>query len=551
MDSVQNGVHINNETHDEAQKSCGNMKLGDYIPIYIPAIERGLLNQSREEKKERFLDFLKARPSNEWFLKVVGRNAKSADGSSQSDPTINHGRRQRFRVPFVRKINWGTLWKSFKQWFKGPEHIALFIWLLFVAAGLIMLFLVMTGILDKAIPNSNIRKDWSEIINQILNALFTIMALYEHPKFFHHLVLLLRWRQGDEVELRKVYCKNGIPKPNERAHMMFVVILLHITCFSQYALCGLYWGFTRITRPEWAENLSIAIGIAAPILVVVYTMYGPLGRTKDEPRADEELEKQQSKQVEPGMLDRRIVITSPEWIGGVFDCSDDTTVCCLSLFCTFCVFGWNTERLGLGNMYVHMVTFSLFCIAPFWIFAISALNVKDDTIKLILVVTGSLLCIFGLLYGGFWRVEMRKKFKLPGNPFCCSSSTMTDCVQWLFCCPCSLAQEVRTANFYDIEDNGFYRKVTDEDGREVLIALPSEENLRFMKNYERSRSCPVTATPVESQSHFDDVSLGWPITFRRASTCPKDPEMAPPRPPLIPVEEEQPLRRTELSELDK
>lgn len=521
------------------------MKLGDYIPIYIPAIERGLLNQSKRERKERFLDFLKARPTNEWFLKVLRRNSGQYISSSSppSDPATNPGhRRRRFRVPFVRKINWKSLWSFFKKWIRSPEHIALFIWLLFVAAGLIMLFLVMTGILNGAIPSSSRRKDWSEIINQILNALFTIMALYEHPKFFHQLVLLLRWRAGDEIELRKVYTKNGVPKPHERVHMMLVVLLLHVTCFAQYVLCGLYWGYTRTTRPDWAEDLAIAIGIAAPVIAVIYTMYSPLGRTNDEPVADSELQNQQTEQVEPEVLQEKIIITSPEWIGGLFDCRDDATVSCLSFFCTFCVFGWNMERLGFGNMYVHIITFTLLCVAPFWVFAISALNVDDDTIKLILVITGSVLCIFGLLYGGFWRSEMRKKFKLPGNPFCCGSSTVTDYVQWLFCWSCSLAQEVRTANFYDIEDDGFYRKVTDEDGRPVLIPLPREGSLSIMEKYMRSHSSPATVM----QKYSDAISADLRISFGRALTCPKDPVTTAPIPHLIPVEENRTLRIIEL-----
>lgn len=546
MYSIQNSVH-NNEIQEEQQSTSRRLKLGDFIPIYIPAIESGLMNQSQREKKPRFLDFLRARPTNEWFLRILRRNANPAiESSPASDPATDHGQRRRFRVPFVRKINWGSLWKYFKKWIRSPEHIAIFVWLIFVAAGLILLFLVMTGILNGAIPSSSRRKDWEEIINQILNALFTMMALYEHPKFFHQLVLLLRWRPDDKIVLRKVYTKNGVPKPHERVHMMVVVILLHITCFAQYTLCGLYWGFTRSTRPDWAETASIAIGTAAPILAILYTIYSPLHRTNDEPPAGLELQDQQSEPVEPEVFEQRIIITSPEWIGGLFDCRDDTTVTCLSFFCTFCVFGWNMERLGFGNMYVHIITFMLLCVAPFWVFAISALNVDDDTITLILVITGGLICVLGLIYGGFWRSEMRKKFKLPGNTFCCWSSRLTDYMQWLFCWSCSLAQEVRTANFYDIEDNGFYRKVTDADGRPVLIPLPREGNLSFLTNYERSLSCPPAVGTVHAQSYSDSVSVEGDTmkTFGRALTCPKDLSTTPPLPLLMQVED-WPLRSRE------
>lgn len=45
---------------------------------------------------------------------------------------------------------------------------------------------------------------------------------------------------------------------------------------------------------------------------------------------------------------------------------------------------------------------------------------------------------------------MRKRFGLPGNRWCCGQPNVTDLVQWLFCSVCSLCQEVRTGNFYEV-----------------------------------------------------------------------------------------------------
>ncbi|PKA67242.1 Cell number regulator 5 [Apostasia shenzhenica] len=374
-------------------------------------------------------------------------------------------------------INWKALTKFFKNWIKNPEHKALLIWLIFVAAGLIMFFLLVTGLLNGAIPSSRRRKNWIEVNNQILNALFTIIVLYEHPRLFHQLVILLRWRGEDQAEIRKVYCKNGIQKPNDWAHMMLVVILFHITCFAQYTLCGLYWGYTRTTRPEWAENLAIVIGIVSPVIAGFYIVYSPLGRIYDE--------QQESQNAQ-----------NPEWVGGLLDCTDDPTLSCLSFFCTCYVFGWNAGRLGFGDMYVHIFTFALVCVAPLVVFAIAALKVDNEAIKLILVMSGSLLSVSGLLYGGFWRTEMRKKFKLPANTFCFGSSTLTDYMQWLFCWSCSLAQEVRTANFYDGKGNGFGRKEMDAARKIDSNPLPEEDNPRFMTSNQQSFSC----TPIDSGS---------------------------------------------------
>lgn len=59
------------------------------------------------------------------------------------------------------------------------------------------------------------------------------------------------------------------------------------------------------------------------------------------------------------------------------DFADDPTMATLSLPCTFCVFGWNMKRLGLGNMYVHDFTFAPLCVAPVLVFAIAAMHIHD------------------------------------------------------------------------------------------------------------------------------------------------------------------------------
>jgi Cys-rich protein (TIGR01571 family) len=162
------------------------------------------------------------------------------------------------------------------------------------------------------------------------------------------------------------------------------------------------------------------------------------------------------------------------WAGELLDCSEDPTACYLSFLCTFCVFGWNMERLGLGNMYVHTVMFLLLCVAPFWVFNITALNIHDYVLSDAFGAAGIVLCFFGLLYGGFWRIQMRKKLGLPRSRWCCGSASLTDYVQWLFCWPCALAQEVRTANLYNVEDGSFYGKLVDggdpESGPASMVA---------------------------------------------------------------------------------
>ncbi|PKA66876.1 hypothetical protein AXF42_Ash003533 [Apostasia shenzhenica] len=389
------------------------------------------------------------------------------------------GTQSRFPAKFTRDINWVSLIELCHEWIKHPKNIALLIWFICVAISSAMLGLLLLGILNREFPAKSFRSRWIEINNQFLNALFTLMSIYQHPSLFHHLVLLLQWRPEDIVELRKVYCKNRAHRPRERAHISVVVFLLHVTCFSQYVLCGLYWGYTLATRPQFLESFFSAIGIAAPLLASGYAIYSPLGKEPIPDSEEEEsvdVEKQSS---ESG----RVALQSAEWAGKLFDCREDVSVCWISFFFPFCVFGWNMERLGFGNMYVHIATFFLLCFAPLWIFSISAQHINNEAIRDAVAVAGLVLSFFGLLYGGYWRIQVRRRLKLPGSKLLCCSESTTDYVHWLFCWGCSLAQEVRTGDLYEVEDGKLYReeekkKKKKADGEEercmFLSPLPSE-----------------------------------------------------------------------------
>uniref|UniRef100_M1CN02 Cys-rich domain protein n=1 Tax=Solanum tuberosum TaxID=4113 RepID=M1CN02_SOLTU len=73
------------------------------------------------------------------------------------------------------------------------------------------------------------------------------------------------------------------------------------------------------------------------------------------------------------------------------------------------------QRLGFGNMYAYIATLLLFCMAPFWIFILAIVNIDSDTVKLVFRVTGIFLSPFRLLYGGFWRIQMRKRYNSPSS----------------------------------------------------------------------------------------------------------------------------------------
>lgn len=524
MVSDGNGKHTE-EIQEETGKTMveNGFETMDQVSLHVQSSQRGLLDQKK--RSNLFLDIVRFLPNRGKFKKFdpspsakFRRIAEERDEISRSVPSAEQMSIGHFNVPFVKKIDWSSLREMCKQWIRDPMNMALFAWILCVAISGAILFLVMTGMLNSVIPKKSQRDTWFEVNNQILNALFTLMCLYQHPKRFYHLVLLCRWRPDDVLRLRKIYCKNGTYKPNEWVHMMVVVLLLHLNCFAQYALCGLNIGYPRSKRPAIGVGLCISVAIAAPAIASVYNILSPLGR-EYETEIDQEaqvevtfaedgkstnvrlksLEKRYSFMVRD---DQRVAEVRPEWIGGLFDIWDDISAAYLSFFCSCCVFGWNMHRLGFGNMYVHIVTFLLFCLAPFFIFNLAAVNIDNEAVREALSITGIFLCVFGLLYGGFWRIQMRNRFNLPGNTFC-GNASVTDCFQWLCCCACSLAQEVRTGDYYDVVENKFYVKRANDDTQLALSPLPHDDRLAL---FTSSPSSPYVGKASPSRFRMEGSS---------------------------------------------
>eukprot|EP00268_Persea_americana_P008610 TRINITY_DN13357_c0_g1_i5.p1 TRINITY_DN13357_c0_g1~~TRINITY_DN13357_c0_g1_i5.p1 ORF type:complete len:585 (+),score=107.58 TRINITY_DN13357_c0_g1_i5:403-2157(+) len=494
------GDEIKEDPKLESPPNCS--KVEDSVSLAVSTPQKEV--QDNKKPRKRFMNTSTVLPLRERLMKFGNAGgmlaspsakfrliAEERDEISRSVvSTSEQGLPKRFSVLLFRKIDWVSLKKICKEWIRNPINMVLFAWIICVAVSGAILFLVMTGMLNHAIPKKSQRDTWFEVNNQILNALFTLMCLYQHPKRFYHLVLLCRWRTEDVLKLRKIYCKNGTYKPHEWFHIMVVVVLLHINCFAQYALCGLNVGYRRSQRPAIGVGLCISVAIAAPAIAGVYSILSPLGRDY-ELQTDQEAQDQIGGDVDNSVNLRRkslerkysfwsrdgekVAESRPEWKGGLFDLWEDISVAYLSMFCCFCVFGWNMERLGFGNMYVHIATFLLLCMAPFWIFNLAAVNIDNEVVREALGVTGIMLCVFGLLYGGFWRIQMRKRFNLPGNDFFCGYPAAVDCMQWLCCCTCSLAQEVRTGDSYDIGEDKFYRKQIGGNFQPTLSSVPQDE----------------------------------------------------------------------------
>ncbi|CAI8602992.1 unnamed protein product [Vicia faba] len=277
------------------------------------------------------------------------------------------------------------------------------------------------------------------------------------------------WRTNDISTLRMIYCKNGTSKPHEWRHMMVVVILLHVNCFAQYALCGLNLGYTRSQRPTVGVGITILVAIATPTIAGFYIILSPLGKDYDCEK-DEESQDQITKPFEKkyafASKDQQGEVIElenrPNWSGGILEIWHDISVSFLSLFCIFSVFGWNLERLGFGNIYWNHPLFLWFTL--WWL--LEDTNEKEVQFS----------CIRFL----FWK------------------PSVSDCTLWLCCCWCSLAQETRTGNNYDILEDKLCLKEIDTcdqvstsnlDREDVVVSTKSDTSFTLESGKD------VTMTP--------------------------------------------------------
>ncbi|KAL9260566.1 PLANT CADMIUM RESISTANCE 7-like protein [Drosera capensis] len=259
-----------------------------------------------------------------------------------------------------------------------------------------------------------------ETVNQFYNGFWTLFCLCVHPATFYLLFLLIRWSPMDSFILRRQFCKNGTEKPNERFHMAIVIFLYQVGCFGQYASCALLWIYTKHHRPSRALTILNYTTLAAGLGANMYMKRGPLGRGEDQDSLESQAAKRKPMFVrKDGMMQTE----KPEWQGGLFDLMDDPKIACLSFSCPCCVYGWNMGRIHLGNSH-HL--------------------------KLAFLAVSIVFCVVGLLFGGHWRIKMKTMYDLPDTRMCCGSPNVADRLQWLFCPCCSLAQEARTIDFYEV-----------------------------------------------------------------------------------------------------
>ncbi|KAG2622568.1 hypothetical protein PVAP13_3KG003272 [Panicum virgatum] len=95
----------------------------------------GMMGRNGSDSYKQYYD--DSPPSEEW--------------QSSSSPSSTRQMLSR-PVAFVKKIDWGTLWDKAKEWIRNPMNMALLVWIIAVGVSGAILFMVMTGMLNRVLP---------------------------------------------------------------------------------------------------------------------------------------------------------------------------------------------------------------------------------------------------------------------------------------------------------------------------------------------------------------------------------------------------------------
>eukprot|EP00271_Cylindrocystis_brebissonii_P010000 TRINITY_DN258_c0_g2_i1.p1 TRINITY_DN258_c0_g2~~TRINITY_DN258_c0_g2_i1.p1 ORF type:complete len:505 (-),score=60.68 TRINITY_DN258_c0_g2_i1:1334-2848(-) len=394
---------------------------------------------------------------------------------------------KKINLPVLGEVGWDDVEREAWKWIKNPVNLALVLWAIGVCISGGLYGLIILGVLDLAIPNAETRADWGEVCNQIMNAFFTLMCIVLQPERLRLAIRLYVWAPQDILVMRATLCKDGLRKPDEWKHMFVVVFLLNMNCVCQYVLAGLNWGYTRQTRPIYVVLPFLVGAVGSGFLAGLYAGLSPLGQDVDGgPLPEDDIEGAMSSKAAAFEKKRlyfeneRIEAVEPQWQGNVVCgyCSNPQ-VACMSTCCCICILGVNQEKLGFGNKWTHIFSFSLFLFAPLLIFGLAAIDIKYDLTRRVILGVGVLFSVLGILYGGYWRMRMRRAYKLPKHRWFYGHGMLTDFVTWLLCSCCALSQEVRTCEYYEVFDGKIYERPEEGVGagkaKEMGVIAEEEE----------------------------------------------------------------------------
>ena len=163
-------------------------------------------------------------------------------------------------------------WTTFVRWLESSRlHQATFVWLVLVIVDGAILFMCMTGMLQLELTDDEL-KIWTEQTSQIMNVLFTGMALWNH--------FLFPW-PGGRLWLALYYCFAGPSYLHDlrrsrgekllgNGTLAAVLFLLNLNCFAQYPMFFYMWSYGPDTRPMLGVVVplvsSLGSGIGAAVV---------------------------------------------------------------------------------------------------------------------------------------------------------------------------------------------------------------------------------------------------------------------------------------------
>lgn len=164
-------------------------------------------------------------------------------------------------------------WFEFQDWLSRSRLNQLAIcWLIIVIIDGAILFLCMVGWLVNEMSKEQI-DHWTETTSQIMNLLFTSMAICNH--FF------VPW-PGGRLYLGWMYMFNYAKLVHKNQHFAdieycnlgIVIFLLNINCFAQYPMAFYMWHYGPGDRPPLGVIIPLVTSFSAGILAAIWESCG-------------------------------------------------------------------------------------------------------------------------------------------------------------------------------------------------------------------------------------------------------------------------------------
>ncbi|KAG3187605.1 hypothetical protein PC128_g12557 [Phytophthora cactorum] len=187
-----------------------------------------------------------------------------------------------------------------------------------IVIALVILFGVKAGVLD--VGDKDVQDDWAEVASQVLNGVFTWMAITDQPSYIYRLVMTSRVLKASRTEsniqaaqylskhfpenfqsnfgsleaqcgsdanvnssirAEKLGCMGSILfLRSDAKYLQTGYIFLNCGCFFQYVMSGFMWGYDASSRPGFVLP-ALLPPIALCNVVGQYRLYQLKKRTED------------------------------------------------------------------------------------------------------------------------------------------------------------------------------------------------------------------------------------------------------------------------------